>query len=166
MDSSRQAGFACASRRLAVILIAGFIAGTVARQSLADAAPTPCKLWHLLSCRSASERKESQSPGKILKGKKSLAGLSLAALGNIKVTTVSKEPEEVWRTPDAVYVLTQEDIRRSGATTIPDILRLVPGVEVAQIDSDQWAVGVRGFGGQFSQSLLVLIDGRSVYTPL
>ncbi|MGH9445788.1 MAG: TonB-dependent receptor plug domain-containing protein [Terriglobia bacterium] len=100
------------------------------------------------------------------KARQSLTALGLAALGNIKVTTVSKEPEELWRTPDAVYVLTQEDIRRSGATTIPDILRLVPGVEVAQIDSDTWAIGVRGFGGQFSSGLEVLIDGRSVYTPL
>ncbi len=100
------------------------------------------------------------------KAKQPLTALSLAALGKMKVTTVSKEPEEVWRTPAAVYVLTQDEIRRSGATTIPDLLRLIPGVNVAQIDSDHWAVGVRGFGSQFSQSLLVLIDGRSVYTPL
>ncbi len=72
----------------------------------------------------------------------------------------------MWQTPAAIYVLTQEDIRRSGATTIPELLRLVPGVEVARIDSDHWAVGVRGFGGEFSKSLLVLIDGRSVYSPL
>src|SRR5581483_9169117 len=65
-----------------------------------------------------------------------------------------------------IYVLTQADIRRSGATSIPEILRLVPGVEVARIDSAHWAVGVRGFGNQFSSSLLVLIDGRKVYTPL
>ncbi len=95
-----------------------------------------------------------------------LKELSLEQLGNVKVTTASKEPEKVWRTPAAIYVLTQEDIRRSGATSIPEVLRLVPGVEVAQIDSDHWAVGVRGFGGEFSKSLLVLIDGRSVYTPL
>ncbi len=63
-------------------------------------------------------------------------------------------------------MITQEDIRRSGATTIPEILRLAPGVEVARIDSDHWAVGIRGFGGEFSKSLLVLIDGRSVYSPL
>jgi outer membrane cobalamin receptor len=72
----------------------------------------------------------------------------------------------VWNTPAAIYVLTQEDIRRSGATTIPELLRLVPGVEVARIDSDHWAVGIRGFGSQFSKSVLVLIDGRSVYSPL
>ena len=96
----------------------------------------------------------------------SLKQLSLAQLGDIEVTTVSKEPEEVWNTPAAIYVLTNADIRRSGATTIPDALRLVPGVEVAQIDSDHWSVGIRGFGSEFSKSVLVLIDGRSVYSPL
>jgi iron complex outermembrane receptor protein len=95
-----------------------------------------------------------------------LKQLSLAQLGNVEVTTNSKEPETVWRTPAAIYVLTQEDIRRSGATSIPEVLRLVPGVEVARIDSNQWAVGIRGFGNSFSKSVLVLIDGRSVYTPL
>jgi iron complex outermembrane receptor protein len=96
----------------------------------------------------------------------SLKQLSLEQLGNVEVTTASKEPEQVWRTPAAIYVITQEDIRRSCATTIPEVLRLAPGLEVARTDSDHWAVGVRGFGGQFSKSLLVLIDGRSVYSPL
>src|SRR5665213_2485716 len=95
-----------------------------------------------------------------------LKQLSLEQLGNVEVTTASKEPEEVWNTPAAIYVLTQEDIRRSGATSIPELLRLVPGVEVARIDSDHWSVGVRGFGSEFSKSVLVLIDGRSVYSPL
>ncbi len=95
-----------------------------------------------------------------------LKQLSLEQLGNVEVTTVSKEPERVWQTPAAIYVITQEDIRRSGATSIPEVLRLAPGIEVARTDSDHWAVGVRGFVGQFSKSLLVLIDGRSVYTPL
>src|SRR5580704_10604102 len=95
-----------------------------------------------------------------------LKDLSLEQLGAVEVTTTSKEPEEVWKTAAAIYVITQEDIRRSGATSIPEILRLAPGVEVARIDSDHWAVGIRGFGGEFSKSLLVLIDGRSVYSPL
>src|ERR1700676_3751159 len=95
-----------------------------------------------------------------------LKQLSLEQLGNLEVTTVSKEPAEIQRTAAAIYVLTQEDIRRSGATGIPEALRLVPGVEVAQIDSSSWAVGIRGFGTAFSKSVLVLIDGRSVYTPL
>jgi iron complex outermembrane recepter protein len=90
--------------------------------------------------------------------------LSLEQLGNLDVTTVSKEPEQVWRTPAAVYVITQEDIRRSGAASIPEVLRLAPGVEVARIDADHWSVAIRGFAGQFSKNLLVLIDGRSVYS--
>lgn len=95
-----------------------------------------------------------------------LKSLSLEQLGNVEVTTVSKQPQEVWRTPAAVYVITHDEIERSGATTIPDLLRLAPGVQVSQEQSDQWAVGIRGFDGQFSRGLLVLIDGRSVYTPL
>jgi iron complex outermembrane recepter protein len=96
----------------------------------------------------------------------SLKQLSLGELGNIEVTTPSKEPEKLWRTPAATYVLTEEDIRRSGATSIPEVLRLVPGVEVAHINSNIWSVSIRGFGSSFSKSVLVLIDGRSVYTPL
>jgi iron complex outermembrane receptor protein len=95
-----------------------------------------------------------------------LKQLSLAQLGDVQVTTVSKEPEEVWQTPAAIAVITQDDIRHSGATSIPELLRLIPGVNVAREQSDQWAVAVRGFNSQFSKGLLVLIDGRSVYTPL
>ncbi len=96
-----------------------------------------------------------------------LKRLSLEELGNIQVTSISKAPEAVWNTPAAIYVLTQADIARSGATSIPDVLRLVPGVEVARIDTSRnWVVGIRGFGDQFSKSVLVLIDGRSAYTPL
>jgi iron complex outermembrane receptor protein len=95
-----------------------------------------------------------------------LKKLSLEQLGNVEVTTVSKDPQQVHKTPAAVFVITQEDIRRSGATSIPEALRLAPGVEVAQIDGNHWSVSIRGFAGQFSKSLLVLVDGRSVYTPL
>ena len=92
--------------------------------------------------------------------------LSLEQLGNIQVITVSKEPEEVWRTPAAVFVISHDEIRRSGASSIPEALRLAPGVEVGRIDADHWSVAIRGFGGQFSRDLLVLIDGRSVYSLL
>ncbi|HEX7423982.1 MAG TPA: TonB-dependent receptor [Terriglobales bacterium] len=95
-----------------------------------------------------------------------LKNLSLEQLGDVEVTTASKEPAQVWRTPAAIYVLTRDDIRRSGATSIPEVLRLVPGVEVARVDSDHWSVGIRGFGAVLASKLLVLIDGRSVYTPL
>lgn len=96
----------------------------------------------------------------------SLKSLTLEQLGTIEVTAVSKEPAQVWRTPAAIYVVTHEDIVRSGATSIPEILRGVPGVQVSRIDSSTWAVGVRGFANGYSRSVLVLIDGRNVYTPL
>ena len=95
-----------------------------------------------------------------------LKGLTLEQLGNIEVTTVSKTPVSASRTPAAVYVITQEDIRRSGATSLPDALRLAPGVEVARIDGVKWAIGIRGFQSRLSRNLLVLIDGRTVYSPL
>jgi iron complex outermembrane recepter protein len=95
-----------------------------------------------------------------------LKKLSLEQLSQIEVTSLTKETTPSFRTAAAIYVLTQEDIRRSGATTLPDLLRLVPGVHVAQIDSGKWAVGIRGFQGRLSRAMRVLIDGRSVYTPL
>jgi iron complex outermembrane recepter protein len=94
-----------------------------------------------------------------------LKTLSLEQLGNIEVTTVSREPEAIWNTPAAIYVITQEDIQRSGARNIPEALRLAPGVEVARITSGEYAIGVRGFNSRLSRSVLVLIDGRTVYTP-
>jgi len=81
-------------------------------------------------------------------GEQQLKTLTLEQLGNIEVTTVTKEPEVLWKTPAAIYVITQQDIQRSGATTIPQALRLAPGVEVAQISADQWAIGIRGFGSR------------------
>ncbi len=119
-----------------------------------------------LSVAAPFENSEAQVPGNTQAIAGNLKQLSLEQLGDLRVTTTSKEPEEVWRTAAAIYVLTQEDIRRSGATSVPEVLRLVPGVEVARIDSSSWAVGIRGFGSGFSKSVLVLIDGRNVYTPL
>ena len=95
-----------------------------------------------------------------------LKGLSLEELGNIEVTTVSKGPVKLSQTAAAIYVITQEDIRRSGVRSLPEALRLAPGVDVAQIDSVKWAVGIRGFESRLSRDILVLIDGRSVYSPL
>ena len=92
--------------------------------------------------------------------------LSLEQLGNIEITTASKEPEQVRKTPAAIFVITHEDIERSGATTIPEALRMAPGVEVARIDGNKWSIGIRGFGSRLSRSVLVLIDGRTVYTTL
>src|SRR6202050_1352092 len=95
-----------------------------------------------------------------------LKNLSLEELSQIEVTTPSKEPVKAFQTPAAIYVITGEDIRRSGATCIPEALRLAPGVEVARIDANIWSIGIRGFGTNLTRSVLVLIDGRTVYTPL
>jgi len=95
-----------------------------------------------------------------------LKQLTLEQLGNVEVTSVSKEPEHVWKTPAAIFVITQDDIRRSGATSIPEALRMAPGVEVARIDGSKWSIGIRGFGSRLARSVLVLIDGRTVYTTL
>jgi len=84
---------------------------------------------------------------------------------NVQVTSVSKKGQKLSRTGAAIFVITQEDIRRSGATNIPDLLRMVPGVDVARVDHSNWAVSIRGFNGVFSNKVLVLIDGRSVYHP-
>jgi iron complex outermembrane receptor protein len=95
-----------------------------------------------------------------------IANASLEQLLDLKVTTVSKTPEEVRRAPAAVTVLTSEDIRRSGARNIPDLLRFVPGVQVASFDNNKWAVSIRGFNDRSANKLLVMIDGRSIYNPL
>src|SRR5579872_3302037 len=92
--------------------------------------------------------------------------LTLEQLSNVEVTSVSKEPEQVWKTPAAIYVITHDQIEHSGVTNIPDALRLAPGVEVAQVDSHQWSVGIRGFGSNLTRNVLVLIDGRTVYSTL
>src|SRR5271170_5934494 len=94
-----------------------------------------------------------------------LTQLSLEDLMNTTVTSVSKKEQSLSRTASAIFVISSEDIRRSGASNIPDLLRMVPGVDVAQIDADTWAITARGFNGRFSNELLVLLDGRNVYTP-
>jgi iron complex outermembrane receptor protein len=95
-----------------------------------------------------------------------LADMSLEELMGIEVYSAAKKKQRLSDSAAAAYVLTNEDIRRSGVTTIPEALRLVPGVEVARITSNTWAITIRGFNERFANKLLVLIDGRSVYTPL
>jgi iron complex outermembrane receptor protein len=96
-----------------------------------------------------------------------LTDLSLEDLLNVdvEVTSVSKRPQSLASSAAAVYVLTGEDIRRSGARSIPEALRMVPGLDVARVNGSTWAISSRGFNGQFANKLLVLIDGRSVYSP-
>jgi iron complex outermembrane receptor protein len=99
-------------------------------------------------------------------GQRDLSQVSLEDLMNIQVTSVSKKEQKMSQAAAAIFVITQEDIRRSGAANIPDLLRLVPGLAVSQINANTWAVSARGFNQQFTNKLLVLIDGRAVYTPL
>ena len=103
---------------------------------------------------------EAVRPARVLKH------LSVEELMDIDVTSVSKHPEKLSAAAAAVAVLTQDDIARSGCTSIPELLRLVPGVQVARVDSHTWAVSSRGFNDIFANKLLVMIDGRTVYTPL
>src|SRR5690606_25520611 len=83
-----------------------------------------------------------------------------------EVTSVSRKDERAIDAAAAVHVITEEDIRRSGARSIPEALRLAPNLQVAQSSSRNWAISARGFNASFANKLLVLIDGRSVYTPL
>ena len=107
---------------------------------------------HALAARAAGELEVTQ--------------LSLEDLMKIEVTSVSRKSQRLTDTAAAAFVITADDIRRSGATSIPDALRMVPGLDVAQVGAGHWAVSARGFNGRFAQKLLVLVDGRSVYSPL
>lgn len=95
-----------------------------------------------------------------------LKSLSIEELLQTQITSVSKKSEQLFNVAAAVTVITQDDIQRAGAQSIPEALRLAPGLQVAQIDSSRYAVSSRGFNEYFANKLLVLIDGRSVYTPL
>ena len=100
------------------------------------------------------------------KGGADLSEASLETLMNIEVTSASKKQEKLSQTAAAIFVITQEDVRRSGATSIPELLRMVPGLNVAHIDANKWAISARGFNDRFANKMLVLMDGRTVYTPL
>ena len=119
-------------------------------------------VWLYLATLAPLVRSDEPQPG----SSGALKSLSLEQLSQIEVTSPSKTPVKAFQTPAAIYVITGEDIRRSGATSIPEALRLAPGVEVARIDGSDWSVGIRGFGSSLTRSVLVLIDGRTVYTTL
>src|ERR1700723_942793 len=95
-----------------------------------------------------------------------LKDLSIEELSNIEITSVSKRDERLSDAPTSVFVITHDDIRRSGATSLPEALRLAPNLQVAQISASGYAISARGFNGTAANKLLVLIDGRSVYSPL
>src|SRR5260370_21736199 len=92
--------------------------------------------------------------------------MSLDQLMNYPVTSPTKHEGRLSETPAAVEVLTQEDIGGSGVTSIPEALRMAPGLDVARVDAHTWAISSRGFNDVFANKLLVLQDGRSIYTPL
>jgi iron complex outermembrane receptor protein len=92
--------------------------------------------------------------------------MSLEALMDIEVTSVSKKPQKRSEAAAAIFVISNNDLRRWGVSSVPDALRRVPGLQVARIDANKWAISARGFNSRFANKLLVLIDGRSVYTPL
>jgi len=91
--------------------------------------------------------------------------LSLEDLLNVEIITVSKRVQRLSDVAAAVHVITADDIRRSGARSLPEVLRLAPGVDVAYIGGDRWAVSIRGFTEYLSSKLMVLVDGRSAYSP-
>jgi iron complex outermembrane recepter protein len=99
---------------------------------------------------------------------KELSKLSLEQFSELDlvVTSVSRKPQKLSETAAAVFVISNEDIKRSGVTSIPEALRMAPGVQVARIDANKWAITSRGFNGRFANKLLVLMDGRTIYTPL
>ena len=115
-------------------------------------------LLRLVLIASISNLSPAQTP-------RDLTQASLEDLMNIQVTSVSKKEQKLSKAAAAIFVITQEDIHRSGATNIPDLLRMAPGVDVEQIDANAWAISVRGFNSRYSNKVLVLIDGRTVYTP-
>ncbi|MBD9356603.1 TonB-dependent receptor plug domain-containing protein [Methylomonas albis] len=90
--------------------------------------------------------------------------LNVEDLLNVEVTSVSKKAQALNDSAAAIFVITHDDIKRTGATSIPEALRMAPGLDVARIDSNKWAVSARGFNGRFANKLLVLIDGRNTYT--
>ncbi|HEU4829018.1 MAG TPA: TonB-dependent receptor [Gemmatimonadales bacterium] len=94
------------------------------------------------------------------------SALDIDELARVRITTVSRRPEPVSRAAAAVTVISREDLRRSGASTLPDMLRTVPGLHVARVGSRDWAVGARGFNSQLSNKVLVIVDGRTVYSPI
>lgn len=142
------------------LLIATLIAGALAKQALAQQQP---------------EKPPASATQKSLNDAKSILDLDIDQLAkvdvrtpamNIEVTSVERQKGTVGRSAAAIFVVTQEMIQRSGVNTIPDVLRLVPGLHVAQVDAYSWVVTARGFSGAYSDKLLVLIDGRTVYSPI
>ena len=124
-------------------------------------------MWHdllsvvsALAIASASVARAGEPPAE------ELADLSLEQLGNVEIISVSRHSERLSEAPASIYVISHEDIARSGATTLPEALRLAPNLDVARVSASSYAISARGFNNSLGNKLLVLIDGRTVYTPL
>ena len=98
--------------------------------------------------------------------KNGVYNMSLEDLMNVEVSSVSRMAQNISQAPAAITVIDQDQIRRSGMTSIPDLLRLAPGMDVARVAPGKWAISTRGFNSQYSDKLLVLMDGRTIYDPL
>ncbi|MBZ5523179.1 MAG: TonB-dependent receptor [Acidobacteriia bacterium] len=107
-----------------------------------------------------------QAAPAVTQQKPDLTEMSLEELSRIQVTSVSKKEQKLNETAAAVFVITAQDIRNSTATSVPELLPAVPGLEVSQINGTRWAISARGFAEQFANKTLILIDGRSVFDPL
>jgi len=132
---------------------------TSARSHLYGFIPKGMTLLLLATSTTPADDRRAQASG-------DLTDASLETLMNIEVSSPTRKDQKLSQTAGAVYVVTQEDIRRSGAINIPDVLRMVPGLQVAQIDSSSWVVTARGFASRFADKMLVMIDGRSIYNNL
>jgi len=117
-----------------------------------------------LPSEAAGESEVSVSPAET--GGADFLALGLEDLMNMTVTSVSRKSQRVSDAAAAIFVITQDDMRRCGVTSIAEALRMAPGLEVARIDANKWAISSRGFNGRFASKMLVLFDGRTVYTPL
>ena len=119
----------------------------------------------LLACGTAASADDA--PQTVVTDPDNLADLSLEELAQVEITSVSRRPEALSHAASAVFVISQDDIRRSGATSLPEVLRLAPNLQVQRIGATDYAISARGFNGyETANKLLVLIDGRSVYSPL
>jgi iron complex outermembrane receptor protein len=113
------------------------------------------------------ELPKDNTPAAARSGSDDLTKLSLEDLMNVEVTSVSRQKQRIADAPAAITVINQDDIQRSGLTNLPDLMRLVPGMDVERVDANKWLVGARGnFSGLFADDLLVLMDGRTLYSPL
>lgn len=145
----------------------GFISGTGTRQGrrFAENKHQRCG-WSVLGLGLLLAANPAQSSQNVRREPDELKRLSVEELLDVEVTSVSRRPELLSQAASAIQVISQEEIRRSGATSLPEALRLASNLQVAQVNSSQWAISARGFNNVLANKLLVMIDGRTVYTPL